>query len=554
MGRLDEVTANTVPSRSGSAHSALRGPLNEALGDEIRGLDVRMAQAFQILSAGGIAGGLLVWFLLGFEEGPAVAGLSTIGLVLFSLQHAWLTRTDAQAPVKLGLFVETITPPIFLVAIAHFRSAADALGSYVPPMLFAGVMVAGIARLRSQTTIVVGAVNGVLFLAIYFFYLKALLTPAEAAQPLLSTGMQIVRALSFVLAGLLAALVTQALRRAFGRAERNVRSHDLFGKYRIEERIGAGGMGVVHRAVYCPEGGFERTVAIKLLHGHLADKQEFISAFREEAELSARLVHANIVQVLDFGRFDGAYFLAMEHVEGVTLGALVKRLSVARRPLDTPVAAWVAQQLLDGLTFSHEVARDGEGSRLHVVHRDLCPSNVLVSSSGEIKISDFGIAKALRDATFSETKTIAGHAGYMAPEQVRAEPLDERCDLFAVGVILWELLAVESLFRRGTDGLTAMAVLYHDVPAITAKRPDLPAAWDTFFDKALASIPSERFQSAGEMSAALARLSDPALPRHDDVAALVAWVKTLDEEGPVVEEPVHTAPTEVEPRGDSVST
>lgn len=551
MDVLQDQPTGVPPSQTaGSQQSALRGPLHEALGDEIRTLDLRIAEAFQILSLGGIVGGLLVYFVLHFDEGPAVAALSAFGLAWFTAHRAWLARSKSETPIRVGMVIEALTPPVFLMAIAHARSAGDALGSYVPPMLFAGVMVAAIARLRTETTVFVGTFNAVAFLGIYFIYLRDILTPEEASRPLLSTGMQVVRALSFGLAGLLGALVTQALRRAIGRAERSVRSHDLFGKYRLEERIGAGGMGAVHRAVYCPEGGFQRVVAVKLLHPHLADKPEFISAFREEAELSARLVHPNIVQVLDFGRYGSAYFLAMEYVEGVTLGALIKRLSIARKPLDAAIAAWIGQQLLDGLEFSHEVARDGDGGRLHVVHRDLCPSNVLVSASGEVKISDFGIAKALGDATFSETKTVAGHAGYMAPEQVRAEPLDERCDLFAVGVILWELLAVESLFRRGTDGLTAIAVLNHEVPSIGSRRPELGAAWDDFFTKALAGHPSDRFLSAGEMSAALAKLCDPTIPKHDDVASLVAWVRSLEGEAPVAEPTALTLPTELdsEPR------
>ncbi|NUO49517.1 MAG: serine/threonine protein kinase [Polyangiaceae bacterium] len=537
---------STVPVTAGSRNSALRGPLHEALGDELRTLDLRIAQAFQILAIGGIVGGLLVYFVLGFDEGPAVAALSAVGLVWFTAHHAWLKRSESETPIRVGMVVEALAPPIFLAAIAHFRSGADALGSYVPPMLFAGVIVAAITRLRTETTVFIGTFNMVAFLGIYFIYIRDILTPEELSRPLLSTGMQVVRALSFGLAGLLGALVTQALRRAIGRAERNVRSHDLFGKYRLEERIGAGGMGAVHRAVYCPEGGFERVVAVKLLHGHLADKPEFIKAFREEAELSARLVHPNVVQVLDFGRYDTAYFLAMEYVEGITLSSLIRRASIAGKPLDASVGAWIAQQLLDGLDFSHEGARDREGGRLRVVHRDLCPSNILVSTSGEVKISDFGIAKALGDATFSETKTIAGHAGYMAPEQVRAEPIDERCDLFAVGVILWELLAVESLFRRGTDGLTAIAVLNHEVPSIASRRADLDEGWDDFFDKSLAVHPSDRFQSAGEMSAALAKLSDPSVPKHDDVAALVAWVRSLDTDGVPAEPAALTLPTELD--------
>ncbi len=535
-----------------SKHSIVRAPLDEALGDEVHGLDLRIAQAFQILTAAGIVGGILVYFHLGFTEGPAIAMLSLVGLVWYTVQGRWLRLPSRAIAIRAGAIIEALTPTIFLVTIAHYRSSADALGSYVPPMLFASVIVASIVRLRAVTGVFVGLTTAACFLLVYFGNLRGTLSPEEAARALLSPGMQVVRALSFAVAGGLAFLVTRALRSAIGRAERNVRSHDLFGKYRLEEKIGAGGMGTVHRAIYCPEGGFEREVAVKLLHGHLADKPEFIEAFRAEAEISARLVHPNVVQVLDFGRNDGAYFLAMEFVDGVTLTVLAKRLSGSKRPIDVGVAAWIAQEILSALAFSHEGARDREGRTLHVVHRDLCPSNVLVSSSGEVKISDFGIAKALFEATFSETKTVAGHAGYMAPEQVRAEPIDERCDLFAAGVVLWELLAGEPLFRRGSDGLTAMAVLSHEVPAITAKRTGLDAAWDTFFDRALAVSTAARFQSAGEMSAALAALADTSRPRHDDVAALVAWARATAPEELLVEPTVrHTGPTEIvrgEPR------
>ena len=531
-----------------SKHSIVRGPLDEALGDEVRGLDLRIAQAFQLLAVAGILGGAAVYFQLGFTEGPAIAALSVIGLAWYTVQAAWLRRPSRTLAVRIGSVIEALTPTIFLVTIAHYRSSADALGSYVPPMMFASVIVASIVRLRAATTVFVGVMTAVTFLLVYYGNLRGELSPEEATRPLLSPGMQIVRAFSFGAAGGLAFLVTRALRGAIGRAERNVRSHDLFGKYRLEEKIGAGGMGTVHRAVYCPEGGFERVVAVKLLHGHLADKPEFIEAFRAEAEISARLVHPNIVQVLDFGRNDGAYFLAMEFVDGVTLTVLAKRLASSKRPLDVEVAAFIAQGILAALAFSHEGARDREGRTLHVVHRDLCPSNVLVSSSGEVKISDFGIAKALFEATFSETKTVAGHAGYMAPEQVRAEPIDERCDLFAAGVVLWELLAGEPLFRRGSDGLTAMAVLGHEVPAITGKRPGLDPTWDTFFEQALAVSSAARFQSAGEMSAALAALADATRPRHEEVAALVAWARSTASEELLAEPTVrHTEPTEIVP-------
>lgn len=526
-----------------TGHNALRAPLDRALGAEIHELDLGVARLWQILAAIGIVGGLFVDWALAFDEGKSISVLSVVGFVWFTIEREWLNRASAKLAVQLGTFVESITPTAFLLAIAETRSSADALGSYVPPLLFAAITIAAIARLRTLTVVFFGCVNGALFLVFYFWKLQPMLSPEEALRPLLSPGMQVVRASSFVGSGGLAYLITRALRRAIGRAERNVRSNDLFGKYRLEEKIGAGGMGTVHRAIYCPEGGFERTVAVKLLHPHLADKPEFISAFREEAELSARLVHPNIIQVLDFGRFGDSYFLAMEYVEGLTLSVLMKRAARAKKRLDADDVAWLARELLLGLAFSHEGARDAEGRRLHVIHRDLCPANVLVSSSGELRISDFGIAKALRDATFSETKTVAGHAGYMAPEQIRADPLDERCDLFAVGVILWECLSGKPLFRRGTEGLSALAILNHEVPPLSGVSAEVATTWDPVLRRALAAEPSSRFQTAAEMAAAIAATRETNEPRHEHFATLVAWARSTPDSA-TVEEAV-TAATEV---------
>lgn len=528
----------------------LRAPLDEALDDEMRSLDLRLAGAWRILGAVGVIGGILVWKLLGFIEGPAVSALSAVGVVWFTAQLAWIRSAagtpNAALPIRVGMYVETIIPSAFLVALALTRGPVDALGSYVPPMLYGCLIVAGIARLRPTSTIFFGLTNAVAFLLIYFGYLRAHVTAEDARRAFTSPGMQVTRAMSFAAGGALAFVVTQALRRAIGRAERNVRSHDLFGKYRLGPKIGAGGMGVVHQAVYCPEGGFERVVAVKLLHPHLADQAKFIAAFREEAELSARLVHPNIVQVMDFGRIGDSYFLAMEFVEGLTLGGLMKRIQRSKRPMDVDVAVWIALELLAGLSHSHAVARDGDGATLHVVHRDLCPANILVSASGEVKISDFGVAKALRDATFSETKTIAGHLGYMAPEQVNAQPIDERCDLFAVGIMLWELLTNESLFRRGSEGLTMMALLHHDVPAVASRRDGLSELWDGFFATALAPHRADRFESAADMGAALRRVH-AVVAGHDALKDLVAWARTSSEEDLPEDTVVETVETALSP-------
>ncbi|NUP08328.1 MAG: serine/threonine protein kinase [Polyangiaceae bacterium] len=502
----------------------VRAPLDEALESEIRKLDVALARMWQVLAGVGIGFGLLVYFVWDLPQGVACSGICVVGLSWFTALRVWLRRPSAQIAILLNAMFEALLPSVFLLAIGLTQGAAYALGSYVSPMIFTAMIVAATARLRPNTTIIVGVFHGAAFAAIYFFYLRGQLSPVDAAKPLYSPQLQVTRALSFGLGGAVTFGVTHALRRAIGRAERNVRSHDLFGKYRLGERLGIGGMGAVHRALYCPEGGFERTVAVKLLHAHLAEQPDFIQAFRHEAELSARLVHPNIVQVLDFGRIDDAFFLAMEFVDGATLGTVMRSLVEGGRVAPIRSTAWVGHQMLAGLAYSHAGARDAQGSVLHVVHRDLCPANVLVSNNGEVKISDFGVAKALGDATFSETKTVVGHMGYMAPEQLCADPIDERCDLFAVGVILWEMLAARPLFRRSNEAQSIMALMNREIPPIASLRADIDPAWDVFFARALAERSDQRFSSAAEMSAALEVLCPSPLSGREETAQLVAWV------------------------------
>ncbi|NUO48256.1 MAG: serine/threonine protein kinase, partial [Polyangiaceae bacterium] len=523
--------------------SALRAPLDRALGDQIRELDVTLCKAYRILAIGGVLAGLFVGAVLHLQLGFALAPLSAAAFVWFTIEQRMLPGPHGAIALLVGTAIEAALPPLCLAAVAVTQGPEYALGSFVLPMLYACVLLASTARLRPITPLFVGAATAVSFLVLYFAWLHPALGPGAADKPLLLPPMQISRSIAFMVGGGLAWLVTRALKRAIGRAERAVRSQDLFGKYRLGPRIGAGGMGVVHEALYCPEGGFERVVAIKLLHPHLADQPSFVEAFRREAELCARLVHPNIVQVLDLGRAADSYFLVLEHVEGMTLAAFMRKLASRRVELQPDVVAWIGGEVLEGLAFAHADARDAKGDVLRVVHRDLCPANVLVSSTGEVKVSDFGVARALGDATLVATTTIAGHAGYMAPEQVRAEPLDPRCDLFGAAVMLWELLAGGSLFQKETDAATVLAIVEGEVRPITLVRPDLDRAWDAFFATALARARSDRFASAYDMRAALERLRSDAKSRRDEVAELLDLARNVEEGAPP---PRNTAATFVD--------
>jgi len=424
----------------------------------------------------------------------------------------------------VGHIVEATVPWGFLLVLHATQGPTYALGSWVPPLLVGVLIISATARLRPLAPLVLGTSGGIVFITLYWLLLKAGV-PADADPAILyGTTMQVSRACSLAFGGLIASIVTFRLRELIGRAERAVREQELFGKYRLEAKIAAGGMGVVHRAVYCPEGGFERVVAVKMLHTELAEQAPFLAAFRNEAELSARLVHPNIVQVLDFGRAGDAYFMAMEFVDGMTLGELARRAEGGQRVLSPALVAWIGHEILGGLQHSHAGARDGEGRLLRVVHRDLCPANVLVSRSGQVKIADFGISRALRDANVSVTRTVAGHLGYMAPEHARGEPIDERIDLFAVGVILWELLALRRLFHRGAEAATLLALMSGEVPDIRSLRPDLDPAWGALIERAVAPDPARRFESARAMLSAIAAL--PGAHGNDlaeELAELMVW-------------------------------
>jgi serine/threonine-protein kinase len=286
-------------------------------------------------------------------------------------------------------------------------------------------------------------------------------------------------------------------------------------------------MGLVFDALYCPEGGFERRVAVKRIHPHLAATPRFVDAFRAEAELSARLTHPCIVQVLDFGRVGESFFLAMEFIDGMTLGMVVHHSADQRRTLEVPIVAHVLRSILEALVFAHEGARGADGRPLRVVHRDLCPPNVLVSRNGEVKLTDFGIARTLADAGQSMTQSVSGHLGYMAPEQAQAGGFDTRADLFPVGAIAWELFTLEPLFRRPTEAASVLALMTGDVLPVTTWRPELDDAWVDFIERAVARDPDARFPSATAMLDALGAI--PGARAHEGQEALGKLVRELDE-------------------------
>lgn len=297
---------------------------------------------------------------------------------------------------------------------------------------------------------------------------------------------------------------------------------DAIGRYALEERIARGGMGEVFRAVAKGAGGFEKPVVIKRILPQLNEDARLGAMFVAEARVMSRLVHPNIVQVLDFGAgVEGDYFLVMELVDGVDLRAFAKAHD---GPVEMGLAARIVIEMLRGLRYAHEMALDGGHT---VVHRDVSPGNVLLSRAGEVKVADFGVALVSNPLRAEQPSEVAGKLGYMAPEQHRGETVDARADLFATGVVLYRLLTGRLPFE-GSDGSSRQAAAGRgDFAAVTTRRPEVPPAIAAVVERALAPDPDDRFASAQQMAVALRRACDEArirLPEPDDLAEAVRAV------------------------------
>jgi len=270
---------------------------------------------------------------------------------------------------------------------------------------------------------------------------------------------------------------------------------EQFGKYQLIRKIGTGGMAEVFLARTTVAQGLNKTLVIKKIHTAYARSRQFVTMFVDEAKIALGLNHPNIVQVFDFGAVADTYFLAMEYVEGVDLLRLLQDAARARQRLPYGLSAYIVQQLVKGLDYAHRKA-DEFGQPLGIVHRDVSPQNILLSWDGSVKIVDFGIARA-RDV-HEEEGVIKGKYAYMSPEQARGEPVDCRSDVFAAGIVLFELVCARPLFHgKGKDALEM--VRSGGIPRPRELAPELPESLERIILRALAFHRGDRFQSAREL-------------------------------------------------------
>jgi serine/threonine protein kinase len=341
-------------------------------------------------------------------------------------------------------------------------------------------------------------------------------------------------------------------RRGFMLFERLMRRRDLdsrfgrmrngavtLGRYELLQPLGVGGMAQVFKARAAGPGGFVRDVVVKRILPEHGRDSEFIRMFVDEAKILGLLHHPNIVQVYDFGEDNGVLFLALEYVEGPSLSRVLRTLRSANKRMPPAIVAFVAREICRALACVHEL-RDEKGRPLGAIHRDVTPSNVILTPAGEVKLLDFGVATFKDALQATKSGTVKGKPAYLAPEQLEGKPIDGRVDVFALGIVMHEMLTLQHLFAGDSDLGTVKQIMEMDIPRPGANRTDVPDALDRIVMRALERDREKRFATAAEMAAALDEFVVASKLRVDEV---VTFVRAVAEAAPPL--PVLVAPAVV---------
>ncbi|HRE89468.1 MAG TPA: serine/threonine-protein kinase [Myxococcota bacterium] len=276
-----------------------------------------------------------------------------------------------------------------------------------------------------------------------------------------------------------------------------------FGKYILLRRIAVGGMAEIFKAKVAGREGFEKDLVIKRILSHFNEDPNFVKMFVDEARLTAKLAHPNIVQIFDFDVQDGQYYIAMEYIEGKDLKDVLVAADEQGEPLSVTQVVFIALEVAKGLHHAH--TKEDKGQLLNIVHRDVTPSNVMISYGGDVKLMDFGIAKATERSSKTQAGAVKGKVAYMAPEQARAKHVDGRTDLFALGVVMWEMLTGRSLFLAEADYETLVNVLKMEVAPPSSINPKVPSDLDAIVLKCLEKEADDRFPTAEALAGELTR-------------------------------------------------
>jgi serine/threonine protein kinase len=308
------------------------------------------------------------------------------------------------------------------------------------------------------------------------------------------------------------------------------------GRYELLHPLGIGGMAEVFKGRALGPGGFARDVVIKRILPAHADDPEFIRMFVDEAKLLGLLHHPNIVDVYDFGEDDGVLFLALEYVEGPSLSRILRTLRASNRKAPAAVVAYVAREVCRALDHVHGLC-DRDGRSLDAIHRDVTPSNIIITGAGAVKLLDFGVSTFKDAVQITKTGTVKGKPAYLAPEQLEGKPIDGRVDLFALGIVMHEMLSLQHLFAGDSDLGTVKKIMEMQIPSPSTTRDDVPSALGDIVMRALERDRNRRFATAGEMARALDEFIVDSKLRIDDVAAFVREIA-----GSAVQTPVAAPP------------
>ncbi|MDG0815581.1 serine/threonine-protein kinase [Bdellovibrio svalbardensis] len=293
---------------------------------------------------------------------------------------------------------------------------------------------------------------------------------------------------------------------------------EQFGKYILLERLAAGGMAEVYLSKSTGAVGVNKFVAIKRILPQYSDHQEFIDMFKEEAKIAVNLNHGNVVSIYDFGVEKSQFFLVMEYVEGRNLRQILNELKKSNTQFTIEQIVFMIKEVAAGLDHAHRCIDGTTGRPLNIVHRDMSPQNIMVSFEGEVKIIDFGIAKAETQMEATKAGTLKGKYGYMSPEQADGQNIDPRTDIFSMGIVLWELLANDRLFTSNSEAAILRKIRECQVPSIRKINPSIPPELERIVNKALAKDRSLRYQTAAALHRDLNRFLNTQYPEfspHD---------------------------------------
>jgi serine/threonine-protein kinase len=274
-----------------------------------------------------------------------------------------------------------------------------------------------------------------------------------------------------------------------------------FGKYLIERKIAVGGMA----EIFLARTRSDERIALKRIHPNLISDTKFVQMFLDEARTIIQLRHPNIVGMMDFGKVHDSYFFTMEWVDGKSLGEVVQQQIKKNVLFPVDVVLWIGMDVCEGLAYAH-LKRDHYDQPLGIIHRDISPPNILVTTSSLFKVADFGIAEIRNKGVQTQPGVIRGKFSYMSPEQSYGEALDHRSDLFSVGIMLYELLLSKRLFLRENEQATIDAVRRCDIPDLHKQRPDIPEALNDVIQKVLSEDPKDRYSDAPSLADDLARV------------------------------------------------